>query len=165
MMMHTPAPELASSARLESTPPRLLSRCTACRLDAVVMIWLAAPSGVSKDHNAHIPILSHAVRALQAVYIPYAKLARTEKASVVEGEGAGGKASGTKAPAGAYVVTESVTQVLARRANHPTCESCHGCMCWPARLADPTACEPWAQRMHARGSVLQRVAALLPSPV
>lgn len=96
-----------------------------CRLDAVVMIWLAAPSGVSKDHNAHIPILSHAVRALQAVYIPYAKLARTEKASVVEGEGEGAaaKANGTKAPAGAYVVTESVTQVLARRANHPTCES------------------------------------------
>lgn len=95
----------------------------ACRLDAIIMVWLAAPSGVSKDDNAHIPILNQAVRALQAVYIPYSKLARTEKPADA-GDVANGKAA-TGAPATAYVVTESVTAVLARRANHPTCEYLH----------------------------------------
>jgi lysophosphatidylcholine acyltransferase/lyso-PAF acetyltransferase len=42
-------------------------------LDAFVLVWLAAPSGVALEFNKNIPILSHAVRALQTVYIPNKK--------------------------------------------------------------------------------------------
>lgn len=39
-------------------------------LDAFALVWLMAPSGVAKAFNAHLPVIKHAVRALQTVYLP-----------------------------------------------------------------------------------------------
>lgn len=39
-------------------------------LDAFALVWLMAPSGVAKAFNAHLPVIKHAIRALQTVYLP-----------------------------------------------------------------------------------------------
>ncbi|GLC72510.1 hypothetical protein PLESTF_001258800 [Pleodorina starrii] len=45
-------------------------------VDAFIVVWLMAPSGVSKESNGRIPVIGQAVRALQTVYIPYNKLSK-----------------------------------------------------------------------------------------
>eukprot|EP00798_Chlamydomonas_sp_ICE-L_P011193 gene11193-18810_t len=42
-------------------------------LDAFILVWLLAPSGVALARNASIPVLGSAVRALQTIYIPKSK--------------------------------------------------------------------------------------------
>ncbi|GIL87534.1 hypothetical protein Vretimale_14747 [Volvox reticuliferus] len=61
-------------------------------IDAFVLVWLMAPSGVSKESNGRIPIIGQAVRALQTVYIPYDKLSRRGGGG---GGGGGGKGTDT----------------------------------------------------------------------
>ncbi|GLI63753.1 hypothetical protein VaNZ11_006826 [Volvox africanus] len=62
-------------------------------IDAFVLVWLMAPSGVSKESNGRIPVIGQAVRAMQTVYIPYDKLS---KRSGNCGDSGGGRGPGGK---------------------------------------------------------------------
>ena len=46
-------------------------------VDAVVMMWLFAPSGVSKESNAHLPLIGTCIKAFQNIYVPRGKAAKT----------------------------------------------------------------------------------------
>ncbi len=45
-------------------------------VDAIAMMWLFAPSGVSRASNADIPVVGTCIRSFQNIYIPDDKLAR-----------------------------------------------------------------------------------------
>jgi 1-acyl-sn-glycerol-3-phosphate acyltransferase len=98
-------------------------------LDAFIVVWLMAPSGVAKEYNAHLPVLKHAVRALQTVYIPSSKGRKQNSASKQgdrhkqqdEHEGPQQQQQNDdEKPVNAFIVKQSVTEVLQRRVNDPT---------------------------------------------
>ena len=39
-------------------------------VDAILMMWLFAPSGVSKESNANLPLIGTCIKAFQNIYIP-----------------------------------------------------------------------------------------------
>ncbi len=62
------------------------------------MVWLLAPSGVSKESNAHLPVLGAAIRALNCVFIPYDKLSKSKSGFPEGGAPGGGPASPASLP-------------------------------------------------------------------
>lgn len=45
-------------------------------VDAIVMMWLFAPSGVSRASNATIPVVGTCIAPFQNIYIPDSRLAK-----------------------------------------------------------------------------------------
>lgn len=39
-------------------------------VDSIIMMWLCAPSGVSKDANADIPLIGTCIKGYQNIYVP-----------------------------------------------------------------------------------------------
>ncbi|PNW78002.1 hypothetical protein CHLRE_10g460350v5 [Chlamydomonas reinhardtii] len=62
-------------------------------VDAFLLVWLMAPSGVSKADNAQLPVIGSAVRALQTVFIPYEKLSKQRRAGGASAGANGGSSS------------------------------------------------------------------------
>ncbi|EFJ39592.1 hypothetical protein VOLCADRAFT_100782 [Volvox carteri f. nagariensis] len=75
-------------------------------VDAFVLVWLMAPSGISKESNSRLPVLSQAVRALQTVYIPYNKLSKSAPGS----ESAAAPAAGSSGVAVADAVADAAKE-------------------------------------------------------
>lgn len=89
-------------------------------LDAFIAVWLMAPSGVAKSNNAHLPVIKHAVRALQTVYIPDSKLHRAgAHGAGQQGLQAEAAAPEEARPPNAFLVTSRVTDVLKQRVEDP----------------------------------------------
>lgn len=42
-------------------------------VDAIAMMYLFAPSGVSKESNAHLPLIGTCIKAYQNIYVPRGK--------------------------------------------------------------------------------------------
>lgn len=85
-------------------------------LDAFILVWLIAPSGVAKSSNAHLPVIKHAVRALQTVYIPESRL---RKSTRPEGAPAVEAPATNSDPPNSFVVHSKVTEVLRKRVGDP----------------------------------------------
>ncbi|KXZ46933.1 hypothetical protein GPECTOR_39g427 [Gonium pectorale] len=94
-------------------------------VDAFLMVWLMAPSGVSKASNADLPVLKHAIRALQNVFIPYEKLSRRPAAAAAAaasadgGCGGGANGSSTSDSDDASVATAGSAAAAVRRTPEP----------------------------------------------
>jgi hypothetical protein len=54
-------------------------------VDAILLMWLFAPSGVSLEKNAHIPIVGTCIRAFQNIWVPRSAHGSAQKAK--EGRG------------------------------------------------------------------------------
>ncbi|KAG2433324.1 hypothetical protein HXX76_008390 [Chlamydomonas incerta] len=70
-------------------------------VDAFLLVWLMAPSGVSKADNAQLPVIGTAIRAMQTVFIPYEKLSklrRMEGASGSSGDSLAGDSAASATP-------------------------------------------------------------------
>lgn len=60
-------------------------------VDAIIMMWLFAPSGVSLASNANLPLVGTCIRAFQNIYVPRAShgtAANTDPASTESLNGA-----------------------------------------------------------------------------
>lgn len=44
-------------------------------VDPIIMMWLFAPSGVSKASNADLPLFGTCIKAFQNIYVPRGKKA------------------------------------------------------------------------------------------
>ncbi|GFR51156.1 hypothetical protein Agub_g13511 [Astrephomene gubernaculifera] len=83
-------------------------------VDAPVMMWLLAPSGVGKSSVSNIPIIKHVVRAYQAVFFHEQRPPKDGAAASVK------PAPKPKKNPVAYIVTGSVTEVLQKRVSEPS---------------------------------------------
>lgn len=88
-------------------------------VDAPLVMWLFAPSGVGKSSVSNVPILKHVVKAYQAVYFHESrKPAAAADAAAAPAAAAPSDNTGKLA----YIVTGSVTEVLMKRVGDP----CYG---------------------------------------
>ena len=74
-------------------------------VDAIVIMWLFAPSGVSKASNADIPLIGTCIRGYQNIYVSRASIENQRRA-----DGA-----------------ESVSQKIAKRCAGLPAAVCHAC--------------------------------------
>ena len=48
-------------------------------VDAVVLMYLFAPSGVSKESNAHLPLVGTCIRSFQNIYVSRASIENAKR--------------------------------------------------------------------------------------